>query len=107
MGIDSRPLGKKSNINNFYYNVLNNLIWDFYVDKDMIAYRLSSYKKAKKQFEEQLKLVKNMQIVLKKVGDLIDEKAKAEVEEKQRCLDGNKAIEVNKKIIEKTRKSSI
>ena len=103
-GLIAAPLGKKSNINNFYYNVLNNLIWDFYVDKDMIAYRLSSYKKAKKQFEEQLKLVKNMQIVLKKVGDLIDEKAKAEVEEKQRCLDGNKAIEVNKKIIEKTRK---
>ncbi|WEG13349.1 AAA domain-containing protein [Pullulanibacillus sp. KACC 23026] len=77
-GLIAAPLGKKSNLSNFYNHVLNPLGRDFYQNREMAPNRVNSYKTSKKKFEEQLKVVRDMQNTLRKAGNLFAQKAAAE-----------------------------
>ncbi|MFC3932560.1 DEAD/DEAH box helicase [Streptococcus dentapri] len=57
-GVISAPLGKKENIKNFYYNVLNHFI---YQGNEDIEKRVHRYKKARENFSRQLNLVEQIQ----------------------------------------------
>lgn len=60
-GLIAAPLGKKSNINNFYYRVLNPILYDLLRSNDMIDNRIQDYRNARDRFLKQLSLVKNIQ----------------------------------------------
>lgn len=99
-GLVAAPLGKKSNISNFYKHVLYPLGRDFYKNKDMAPSRVTSYKESKKKFEEQLKVVREMQDTLKKAGNLFAQKVAAEREEHETVKRCNLLISKNKAKIE-------
>ena len=69
-GLVAAPLGRKSNLNQFYQKVLYPLGWDFYGKKETAPNRLPSYQKARKQFLRQLEIVREMQSALGKAGAL-------------------------------------
>lgn len=73
-GVVAAPLGKKSNLSNFYNKVLYPFLRDFYKNKTMASDRVKSYKKARKKFKEQLQIVRAMQSEMRKLGDLLAEK---------------------------------
>ncbi|SEV85297.1 DEAD/DEAH box helicase [[Clostridium] fimetarium] len=56
-GMISAPLGKRSNINNYCYHVLNPLIDDFLKLNDKRQERLSEFRKYVEEFENQLEKV--------------------------------------------------
>lgn len=60
-GLIAAPLGKKSNINDFYYRVLNPILYDLLRSNDMIDNRIQDYRNARDRFLKQLSLVKNIQ----------------------------------------------
>lgn len=69
-GMIAAPLGKKSNISGFYYDVLNPIWQDFLIKNTNIENRISEYKKARDEFTKQLKLVNSLQKKLKSYGDI-------------------------------------
>lgn len=69
-GLVAAPLGKKSNINGFYYDVLNPIWQDFLMRNDDIEKRIPEYKKARDAFSEQLNKVTDLQKLLKSYGDM-------------------------------------
>ncbi|MDO4285655.1 MAG: AAA domain-containing protein [Eubacteriales bacterium] len=60
-GLVAAPLGKKSNLQSFYYNVLYPLRRDFQGSNDAIAKRKDNYKEARNEFLLQLSKVEEMQ----------------------------------------------
>ncbi len=79
-GLVAAPLGKKSNLRNFYHKVLYPLERDFYNNNRKMDERADLYAKAKKAFMEQLKIVREMQAALGKAGVLFKEKSRVEEE---------------------------
>lgn len=69
-GLIAAPLGKKSNISGFYYDVLNPIWQDFLLKNEDIEGRVSEYRKAKNAFIKQLELVNSLQKKLKSYSDI-------------------------------------
>ncbi|WP_277409195.1 AAA domain-containing protein [Lacrimispora xylanisolvens] len=63
-GMISAPLGKRSNINQYYYHVLNPLIDEFLIANDKRSDRLATYRESAAEFKEQLGIVKRQQTEL-------------------------------------------
>lgn len=80
-GIISAPLGKKSNLNNYYYNVLRHFIETAMKYTSTCEARVAEYEIAKDEFLKQLEVVRALKKEL--VDDLRDEEA---LKEKKRCL---------------------
>lgn len=59
-GMVAAPLGKKSNIKNFYFNVLSPLLYESFGSNDMINGRLQRYEDSRKVFLSQLERVKKL-----------------------------------------------
>lgn len=59
-GLVSAPMGKRGNINKYYYSVLNELIENFLKQNDSIAERKKQYLQIKEEFNEQWKKVSCM-----------------------------------------------
>lgn len=100
-GLIAAPLGKKSNLNDFYYNVLYPLGRDFYKTKDTALKRVESFQTAKKKFQEQLEIVKDMQNDLRRVGNLLVKKITLEKAVSKTCEKCEAVIVANKYEIEK------
>lgn len=77
-GLVAVPLGKKSNINPFYYQVLEPLHWDFYPNGQFKENRKEKYIAAQKKFEEQMRTVAGIQNELASLGDVALSVKKAE-----------------------------
>ncbi len=69
-GLVTVPLGKKSNISGFYYDVLLPLCQDFYTNNSTIEQHLPNYKKARNEFLKQLRRVEKLRDDLKRYGDV-------------------------------------
>lgn len=69
-GMVAAPLGKKSNISSFYYDVLNPIWQDFLMRNADIEHRIPEYRKARNAFSKQLELVSSLQKKLKNYGDI-------------------------------------
>ena len=69
-GLAAVPLGKKSNISGFYYDVLNPIWQDFMIKNQYIEERLPLYQSSRKEFLTQLKKVLELQKQLGKYGDI-------------------------------------
>lgn len=69
-GLVAAPLGKKSNISGFYYDVLNPIWQDFLIRNADIEDRIPEYRKARDAFTKQLELVSSLQKKLKSYGDV-------------------------------------
>lgn len=106
-GLVAAPLGKKSNLNNFYNHVLYPLGRDFYKRRYTAPDRVKSYKASKKKFEEQLKVVRDMQNALRKAGNLFSKKVAAEREVYETVESCNVAISASKAKIQSTNKRII
>ena len=63
-GMISAPLGKRSNIIQYYYHVLNPLIDEFLIPNDKRSDRLATYRESAAVFKEQLEIVKRQQTEL-------------------------------------------
>lgn len=70
-GLIAAPLGKKSNISGFYYDVLNPVWQDFMIKNRFIEERIPKYKDARKAFCTQLKKVRELQAELVGYGDAV------------------------------------
>ena len=73
-GLAAAALGKKSNLSDFYYNVLAPLHRDFYLRNSYIESRLDKYREAKEKFRKQLEKVRTMQEELQTVCSLARER---------------------------------
>ena len=111
-GLVAAPLGKKSNLSQFYYKVLSPLLWDFYNSRDTAQKRVASYRTAREKFIGQLNIVREMQDSLKKAGELSVKKGEAEAKlmeiqaEYESVLEGNRSkIQKIDKQLEKLRNS--
>ena len=82
-GLIAAPLGKKSNINDFVYSVLYPISRNFYKNNNMIAHRIAKYRKARKDFLQQLKIVKDQQKEMIAIERLICSLSQATLEMKQ------------------------
>lgn len=71
-GMISAPLGKRPNINNYCYHVLNPLIDDFLKSNDKRQERLSEFRKYAKEFENQLEIVMQQEKELIRYSELED-----------------------------------
>lgn len=69
-GMVAAPLGKKSNISGFYYDVLNPILQDFMIKNADIEDRIPEYRKARDAFSKQLEVVSSLQSQLKSYGDI-------------------------------------
>ena len=69
-GMVAAPLGKKSNISSFYYDVLNPIWQDFLMRNADIEHKIPEYRKARNAFSKQLELVSSLQKKLKNYGDI-------------------------------------
>ena len=76
-GLIAAPLGKQSNIVNFYNKVLGPLRWDFYPNGEAAKNRLEKYREVKESFLAQLALVKGMQEEMEGLCALGREKGRA------------------------------
>lgn len=83
-GLVAAPLGKKSNIKSFYYNVLEPMHWDFYTNGQFKENRKDIYVKAQKEFAEQLQKVEELQ---KELADLSDIALRAKQTEEVNKID--------------------
>lgn len=80
-GLIAAALGKKPNVNNFYNEVLSPIIFsDFYWNKDNARERIEDFKKAKKDFNEQLEKVNKIKEQLGGLCDLAKNRCKAKRE---------------------------
>ena len=69
-GLIAAPLGRKSNLSDFYFNVLYPLHRDFYKRNSDIEQRLEKYQEARGLFRHQLEKVRTMQNELQRICDL-------------------------------------
>lgn len=69
-GLIAAPLGKKSNISDYYYNVLNPILNDLMKKNSDIEGHIDKYKEAKEKFSNQLKKVEELRKTLKNYGDV-------------------------------------
>lgn len=69
-GLVAAPLGKRSNLSDFYFQVLSPLHRDFYKRNADIENRLERYQKARETFGNQLEKVRRMQEDLQEICDL-------------------------------------
>jgi len=104
-GLIAAPLGKKSNLSNFYNKVLYSLGRDFYGTKDTASNRVKAFQAAKKKFREQLKIVRDMQNDLGRAGYLFVQKVTVEKAAAKTCERCEAAITVSKHEIEKDQKN--
>ncbi|MCI9632352.1 MAG: hypothetical protein HFH18_03760 [Ruminococcus sp.] len=102
-GLVAAPLGRKSNLNQFYQKVLYPLGWDFYGKKETAPNRLPSYQKARKQFLRQLEIVREMQSALGKAGALSKRKAEAKASAARIEMESGRAIAEAEQNIKKGR----
>lgn len=100
-GLVAVPLGKKSNLSQFYNKVLYPLVWDFYKNKDMAQRRIESYRLVREKFIGQLNIVREMQDSLKKGGELSVKKGKAEAKLIQIRAEYESVLEENRSEIQK------
>lgn len=87
-GLIAAPLGKKSNISGFYYDVLNPIWQDFMMTNKSIEDRIPQYKKARDVFCEQYKKVKELQLKLTAYSDAVYEAHTSNVRYKRKEQDG-------------------
>lgn len=66
-GLIAAPLGKKSNIKNFYFNILNPLLYESYRSNQLIDERQKRYKCSREAFLLQLKEVERLREEITKV----------------------------------------
>ena len=52
-GLVTAPLGKKSNIGNFYYGALSGILWDNTQVKNELTERIEVYQQVRREFLEQ------------------------------------------------------
>ena len=102
-GLVAAPLGRRSNLNQFYQKVLYPLGWDFYGKKETAPNRLPSYQKARKQFLRQLEIVREMQSALGKAGALSKRKAEAKASVARIEMESGRAIAEAEQNIKKGR----
>ena len=87
-GLISAPMGKRSNISKYYYNVLNELIENFLRKNDLLTERCKQYTERVKEFKMQWKKVSEMKndlsnfMKLSKKYDSLEEK-KEQLKKKQ------------------------
>ncbi len=89
-GLVAAPLGKKSNISKFYYDVLYPVWQDFMMANKSIEDRIPRYKKAKKAFCEQYKKAKNLQSSLATYGEAVHEAHNAAIRCQKKEQEGRK-----------------
>lgn len=111
-GLVAAPLGRRSNLNQFYQKVLYPLGWDFYGKRETAENRLPAYKKARKQFLDQLKTVREMQGTLKKAGALLKKKADMEAsaariqeESEKKILEAEQNIKNGRRVLSELKKA--
>ena len=92
-GLVAAPLGKKSNICRFYYDVLYPVWQDFMMANKSIEDRIPRYKKAKEAFCEQYKKTKNLQSSLATCGEAVHEAHSAAIRCQKKELEGRKTEE--------------
>lgn len=97
-GLVAAPLGKKSNIKNFYFNVLSPLLYDSFGSNDMMNSRLQRYEKSREEFLAQLKKVE-------KLRDEISETQNAQNVMKHACVMYDKIKANNNSVISVKRTS--
>ena len=99
-GMVAAPLGKKSNIKNFYFNVLSPLLYESFGSNDIINSRLQRYEKSRKLFLSQLERVKKIrdEIYETQVAQEQMQIACAKYDEMKRNI--NSIIDVKKNSIE-------
>ena len=97
-GLVAAPLGKKSNIKNFYFNVLDPLLYDSFRSNDMMNSRLQRYEKSREEFLAQLKKVE-------KIRDEISETQNAQTVMKHACVTYDKIKANNSSVISVKRTS--
>lgn len=68
-GLIAAPLGKKKNINRFYYDVLHPIWQDFLISNNNIESRHPRYKEARRRFLTQLQVVERMRDELAECAD--------------------------------------
>ncbi|MCR5836039.1 MAG: hypothetical protein K6G88_06010 [Lachnospiraceae bacterium] len=78
-GLVAAPLGRKSNINKFYYDVLNPIFRDFLLSNSTIENRIPRYTKARELFCKQYEKVKEIQSKLIEYGDSVYDAHKATI----------------------------
>lgn len=66
-GLIAVPLGKKSNIKNFYYKALAPILYEFYAKSDSAKERIKKYIESRDKFIEQVAVVKQLQETLNKL----------------------------------------
>ena len=98
-GMVAAPLGKKSNIKNFYFNVLSPLLYESFGSNDIINSRLQRYEKSRKLFFSQLERVK-------KIRDEIYETQVAQEQMQIACAKYDEIKRNNKSVID-VKKNSI
>jgi hypothetical protein len=107
-GLIAAPMGKKSNISDFYRKVLSPFLWSFYPRKEVAQKRVEKFQEVKKLFLEQLAEVKKQQnelthicqIAKERIG-VIKEKRQILIKNSQRIVkDKNKIIELKQNISE-------
>ena len=98
-GMVAAPLGKKSNIKNFYFNVLSPLLYESFGSNDIINSRLQRYEKSRKLFLSQLERVK-------KIRDEIYETQVAQEQMQIACAKYDEMKRNNKSVID-VKKNSI
>ncbi len=91
-GLVAAPLGKKSNISGFYYDVLNPIWQDFMMKNDDIEARKVEYRKAREAFINQLKIVREIQKELKRYGDIVLEEHRSYLAFKRKEKENNTLI---------------
>ena len=68
-GLIAAPLGKKKNVNKFYYDVLHPIWQDFMISNNDIDNRHFRYREARERFLAQLRVVEKMRDDLAKYAD--------------------------------------
>lgn len=99
-GLVAAPLGKKSNIKSFYYNVLEPLCWDFYPDGKFKDRRIDLYANAQKDFLQQLQKVEKIQKELTSLSDIVLRAKQTEREGRTKCLDCINSVTAAKQRLE-------
>ena len=90
-GLIAAPLGKKTNVSGFYYDVLNPVWQDFMIANRTIEGRIPRYKKAKEAFCEQLEKVKSLQSSLATYGEAVREAHNAAIRCQKKENEGRKS----------------
>lgn len=104
-GMVAAPLGKKANIKEFYYNVLNPLRWDFYPNNSAIDQRRTKYIKVREQFKNQQKKVEELQKKLAAYGEIAESTKRCQLDSKQNIANLNRQIkEIEAKQVEVIKK---